>query len=96
MTFKQIVFLYIITLAVFVVIDMIWLGVVAKSFYRRHLGSLMSPKVNWISAILFYLLFIVGLLVFVIRRHTVDAIQPSRFLARPTGLLPLRGPFHPL
>ncbi len=67
MTFKQMILLYIITLAVFFVIDMIWLGVVAKGFYRRHLGSFMSPKVNWISAILFYLLFIVGLLVFVIR-----------------------------
>ncbi len=67
MTFKQMFFLYIITLAVFFVIDMIWLGVVAKGFYRRHLGSLMGPKVNWISAMLFYLLFIVGLLVFVIR-----------------------------
>jgi uncharacterized membrane protein len=67
MSFKQMVLLYLITLAVFFVIDMIWLGVVAKGFYRRHLGSLMSPKVNWISAMLFYLLFIVGLLVFVIR-----------------------------
>jgi uncharacterized membrane protein len=67
MSFKQMVLLYLITLAVFFVIDMIWLGVVAKGFYRRHLGSLMSPKVNWISAVLFYLLFIVGLLVFVIR-----------------------------
>lgn len=67
MTFKQMILLYIITLAVFFVIDMIWLGVVAKGFYRRYLGSLMSPKVNWISALLFYLLFIVGLLVFVVR-----------------------------
>ena len=67
MTFKQMILLYFITLAVFFVIDMIWLGVVAKGFYRRHLGPLMGPKVNWISAILFYLLFIVGLLVFVIR-----------------------------
>jgi uncharacterized membrane protein len=67
MTFKQVILLYFITLAVFFVIDMIWLGVVAKGFYRRHLGPLMGPKVNWISAILFYLLFIVGLLVFVIR-----------------------------
>jgi len=67
MTFKQMILLYIITLAVFFVIDMIWLGVVAKGFYRRHLGSFMSPKVNWVSAMLFYLLFIVGLLVFVIR-----------------------------
>ena len=67
MTFKQILFLYFITLAVFFVIDMIWLGVVAKGFYRRHLGSLMSPNVNWIAAVLFYLLFIVGLLVFAVR-----------------------------
>jgi len=67
MSFRQMILLYLITLAVFFVIDMIWLGVVAKGFYRRHLGSLMSPKVNWISAMLFYLLFIVGLLVFVIR-----------------------------
>ena len=61
------ILLYFITLVVFFVIDMIWLGVVAKGFYRRYLGPLMSPKVNWISALLFYLLFIVGLLVFVVR-----------------------------
>jgi uncharacterized membrane protein len=67
MSIKQVVFLYIITLVTFFVIDMIWLAVVAKGFYRRHLGSLMSSKVNWAAALLFYLLFIVGLLVFVIR-----------------------------
>jgi uncharacterized membrane protein len=67
MTVKQIILLYLITLAVFFVIDMIWLGVVAKGFYRKHLGSMMSPSVNWKAAMLFYLLFIVGLLIFVIR-----------------------------
>jgi uncharacterized membrane protein len=72
MTFKQMILLYFITLAVFLVIDMIWLGVVAKGFYRRYLGFLMSPKVNWISASLFYLLFIVGLLVFVVRPALVE------------------------
>ena len=61
------ILLYLITFAVFFVIDMIWLGVVARKFYSRHLGAFMSPKVNWIAAMLFYLLFIVGLLVFVIR-----------------------------
>ena len=61
------ILLYFITLVVFFVIDMIWLGVVAKGFYRRHLGELMSPKVNWVAAMLFYLLFIVGMLVFAIR-----------------------------
>ncbi len=67
MTFKQTVTLYLITLAVFFVIDMVWLGVVAKGFYRKHLGTMLSPKVNWAAALLFYLLFIVGLVVFVIR-----------------------------
>lgn len=67
MSFKQIVILYLITLAVFFLIDMVWLGVVAKGFYRRHLGTMLSPKVNWGAAILFYLLFIAGLLIFVIR-----------------------------
>ena len=67
MTFRQAVTLYLITLAVFFVIDMIWLGVVAKDFYRKHLGTMLSPKVNWAAALLFYLLFIVGLVVFVIR-----------------------------
>ena len=61
------VLLYIITLVVFFAIDMIWLGVVSKGFYRRHLGAFMTPKVNWTAAMLFYLLFIVGLLVFVVR-----------------------------
>jgi uncharacterized membrane protein len=68
------ILLYIITLVVFFFIDMIWLGVVAKGFYRRHLGALMSPKVNWISAMLFYLLFIVGLLVFAVRPALVAGI----------------------
>ncbi len=67
MSLRQAVVLYAITLAVFFLIDMVWLGVVAKGFYRRHLGVLLSPKVNWAAAILFYLLFIVGLVVFAVR-----------------------------
>jgi uncharacterized membrane protein len=67
MSIKQTIILYFITLAVFFAIDMIWLGVVAKGFYRRQLGYLMTPQVKWAAAILFYLLFIVGLLVFAVR-----------------------------
>jgi len=59
--------MYVITLAIFFLIDMIWLGLMAKGFYRRHLGPMLSPKVNWPAAFVFYFLFIIGLLVFVIR-----------------------------
>jgi len=58
--------LFLIALPVFFVIDMIWLVLVAKKFYNRHLGFLMRPDINWYAAGLFYLLFIAGLVVFVI------------------------------
>lgn len=58
--------LYAIALPVFFAIDMIWLGLVAKNFYQKQIGYLMTPNVNWAAAIIFYLLFIVGLIVFVI------------------------------
>jgi len=58
--------LYAIALPVFFAIDMIWLGVVAKDFYRAQIGALLKQDVNWVAAILFYLIFIAGLVVFVI------------------------------
>ncbi len=58
--------LYLIALPVFFAIDMVWLGLVAKNFYAKHIGFLMAPNINWVAAITFYLLFIVGTVVFVI------------------------------
>jgi uncharacterized membrane protein len=58
--------LYLIALPVFLAIDLLWLGVVAKGFYRRQVGSLMRDGVNWPAALAFYLLFILGLVVFVV------------------------------
>ena len=58
--------LYLIAFAVFIAIDIVWLVLVAKKFYQKHLGSLMKPDVNWPAAIIFYLIFIAGLIVFVI------------------------------
>jgi uncharacterized membrane protein len=42
---------------------MLWLGLVARSFYQQHLGYLMTPSPNWFVAIIFYLLSVVGVLV---------------------------------
>ncbi len=58
--------LYLITLPVFFIIDMIWLGLIAKNFYAKHIGFLMKTNINWTSAIIFYLVFIAGLIIFVI------------------------------
>lgn len=45
--------------------DLVWLGVVAKSFYRRQLGHLMREDVQWVPAVLFYLVYVAALVVFV-------------------------------
>jgi uncharacterized membrane protein len=58
--------LYIIALPVFLAIDMAWLGLVAKNFYAKRIGFLMKTDINWTAAVLFYLLFIIGLVLFVI------------------------------
>jgi len=58
--------LFIISLPVFFVIDMVWLVLVAKKFYQEQIGFLMKPEINWLAAIIFYLLFIAGLVIFVI------------------------------
>lgn len=63
--------LYAIALPVFFAIDMFWLGVVSKNFYRAQIGHLMTSNVNWVAAIIFYLIFIVGLVVFVIEPAVV-------------------------
>jgi uncharacterized membrane protein len=60
------IYLYLLTLPVFFGIDMIWLGFVAKDFYRKNLGHLLRPDINWAAALVFYLLYIGGILIFAI------------------------------
>ncbi|NLY37124.1 MAG: DUF2177 family protein [Tissierellia bacterium] len=58
--------IYLITVVVFFLVDILWLGFISKNLYKKYLGFLMAPKVNWTAAIIFYSLFIVGLVFFVI------------------------------
>ncbi|MBW2468299.1 MAG: DUF2177 family protein [Deltaproteobacteria bacterium] len=68
--------LYALTVPVFFMIDLIWLGVIAKGFYRENLSYILSPQVNWPAAIIFYLLYIAGILIFaVVPAVTKDSWQ---------------------
>jgi len=58
--------LYFLTLPVYLLVDGFWLTVVAKSFYAKHLGYLMSPKPNWFAAGIFYLGYVFGIIIFAI------------------------------
>ena len=54
------------TLATFLALDAVWLGGVAKEMYRREIGHLLAPEVRWGAAVIFYLLYIAGLLVLIV------------------------------
>jgi len=71
---------YLVTVPVFFALDLLWLGILARDFYQRHLGYLMRPQVNWIAAISFYLLFIIGIVIFAVK-PALEAGSPMRALA---------------
>jgi uncharacterized membrane protein len=52
---------------IFLPIDILWIGVIAKDFYAKQIGFLIRDDINWLAAVLFYLLFIAGLISFVIK-----------------------------
>jgi len=58
--------IYLISLLGFLAIDFVWLAFVARGFYRKHLGFLLTDQPNWTAAVCFYLLFVAGIVVFVV------------------------------
>lgn len=57
---------FITSLGVMTVLDAAWLGLVAPAFYKKHIGFIMADKPNWFAAVLFYLIFILGVTIFVV------------------------------
>lgn len=47
-------------------LDFIWLGIVAKKLYRNEIGQIMLGKPNMVVALLFYLIYVVGVVIFVV------------------------------
>ena len=76
--------MYIIAFIVFLAIDAIWLGLVAPKFYKDQIGHLMAETPNLIAALVFYLIFIVGVVYFVIA-PAIEAESLSKVII--SGLL---------
>ena len=55
-----------ITTLIFFAIDMIWIGGIARNFYREKLSFVFTGEVNWPAAIIFYFIYIIGILYFII------------------------------
>ena len=57
---------YILAAIVFVVIDSLWIGIIANKFYKKHMKKLLLDKPRLGPAALFYALYIFGLVYFVL------------------------------
>lgn len=76
--------MYVIAFVIFLAIDAIWLGLVAPKFYKSQIGHLMAESPNLIAALVFYLVFIVGVVYFVVN-PAIEAQSISKAIV--AGLL---------
>lgn len=69
------------TLVVMLLIDLLWLGVIAKPLYQQGIGHLMAEKPNLVAAAFFYLLYPVGIVIFAIAPDAASASWLKTFTA---------------
>jgi len=79
---------YLLTVPLFFVVDLLWLGVIARGFYQNELQRFLAPRVNWGAAVVFYLIYIGGILFF-----AVSPALDAGSLRRAVGLGALFGFF---
>jgi len=66
MNITRIIISYLLTFVVFLMVDLLWLGVIAKYIYQKYLGNFLTDNVNWAAAFIFYLIFVVGISIFAV------------------------------
>jgi uncharacterized membrane protein len=69
---------YALAAVVFAVIDVVWILTVANRQYESQIGALLAPSVNPAGAVLFYLVYVMGIVHFGIRPNDADATMRQR------------------
>ncbi len=75
------IWISLIAIGIFVIIDAFWLGLIAPKFYRKHLGHLLADKPNFIAALVFYLVYIIGMVYLVIHPAIQNELVGNAFLS---------------
>ena len=57
---------FLVTFTTFLVIDGVWLTLIAKEFYAKHLGFLMAKTPNLLAAMIFYLIYVLTMVILII------------------------------
>ena len=77
---KTNLFAYGFTALAFLIIDGIWLGLVARDFYKSQMGDLMAPNPSIAAATAFYLIFVFGLVWFAVSPALASASWTTAFV----------------
>ena len=64
MNFPRLLLNYLFSSVVFLMLDLLWLGVIASDLYESNIGFIMAESTNWAAALIFYLIYIAGILHF--------------------------------
>lgn len=63
---KDYIYAFVTSVGTMTLLDAAWLGLIAPKFYKKHIGFIMADNPNWLAAVAFYLIFILGVCVFVV------------------------------
>ena len=64
------------------ILDGLWLGVIAKPFYAKYLGHVLAPNPVWAAAIVFYVLYAVGVAYFIVTPALAGSLAWYQVLLR--------------
>lgn len=67
---------YLVATGIFVAIDSLWLTVIAGKLYKKELGSMLRKKPDMFAAVIFYMIYILGIIVFALS----PALREDSFL----------------
>ncbi len=77
----NILLMMLIALVIYVTFDTVWVGVIATNFYKSKLGHVISSKIKLIPALIFYVVFIYGLVFFVIEPAISEDVIIGRLIS---------------
>ncbi|TDT78629.1 putative membrane protein [Arthrobacter sp. AG258] len=69
---------YVVSAVIFAVLDVAWILLVANPLYQNQIGGLLAPKANLAGAVLFYVIFVAGMVHYGVRPNTPDATVRQR------------------
>ena len=85
---SRMIIAYIATMIIFALIDFIWLGTVAKSFYRNQIGDLLLKDFRMDAAVVFYVIYIAGIVFFAVRPALeAESLRTAFLLGAAVGFL---------